>query len=83
MNQKLWPQCQKCFRTQGHAVKEQAKNYFGIFKKHPLVFHHGFRLFHCTPLLSNLLDKNDGVRAVLFPIAEKLDKKATAILKTL
>jgi hypothetical protein len=59
----MWPQCQKCFRVQGTAVK---------MNRHVLIHHHGMRMYHFAPAIAFYLSQNKDVQKWMEKIAKSV-----------
>lgn len=72
VEQRLWPQCQRCFQIQSAAVRNL---------KHVPIYHHGFRLYHTAPAIALLLTHVNEVRALTNaaaqPIVDLFDSVST------
>lgn len=71
--QKLWPQCQSCFRLQGPKVKSRVKSLMPMLfsQRQPLVFHHQLRLCHFTYLFVHSFGNDPFIREFFSPLVTK------------
>eukprot|EP01041_Mallomonas_annulata_P006602 gene6602-13367_t len=69
IDQKLWPQCQSCFKVQSTAVKQHLKGLL-LWQSRPLIYHHALKLHHFTYLLTRIIGDNDEIKKILKPIVD-------------
>ena len=70
VQQYLLPQCQKCWKMQGNAVR---------FNRAVLVHHHNLRLYHFAPAIAYYLSENKAVRQWIDRVSSDIKKQRSRI----
>lgn len=65
VKQRLWPQCQSCFKQQGMAVLQRS---------HKLIYHHNIRPHHFSLFIATYLNSQLIIKQALDPIMDHVEK---------